>query len=431
MTSMRPSLPLKSALVSVTILASQNSIFAQSGTVEPTPPRRPQTTLAPPKPSPSQTISSSSTETAITNDYSRPSGTGISVFLGLDSAYLTSFPSKSEIESEKSGYFFGGKLVGSIFTNSMIADIGGGIIQSSLKGKRDFVTGEQGQEPVQNVTISTRIGFAELSPRYRLTPGISIGLLGVALFGEDGRFGSDNPLSDSKGTDSASSVATAFGGATAVYEWTNSLLISRIGVSAITDINIIERQVVALALSLQVGLPVLKQKTIVQNTNIHKVREQVKTENVEKIVTTVEVKERVKVLLDSESINFETNSAALKADSVKTLTALGRFLASNDTIWGRVVIEGHTDARGSTEHNMNLSRERAASVRKVLVKSGVPEARTQSGGYGSARPIDSRNTPLAWARNRRVEMTFSGVRDKAALSKGLENIQPARRGNTP
>jgi outer membrane protein OmpA-like peptidoglycan-associated protein len=210
-----------------------------------------------------------------------------------------------------------------------------------------------------------------------------------------------------------------------------TVFISRIGLAAITDINITERQVVALALSLQIGLPVLKQRTIVENTNIHKIREQVKTENVEKLVTTVEVKERVKVSFDSETINFETNSAALKADSVKFLSTLGRFLAKNETLWGKVVIEGHTDARGSTEYNMNLSRERAAAVRKVLVKSGVPEARTQSGGYGSARPVDSRSTPLAWARNRRVEMTFSGVRDKAALSKGLETIQPARRSNTP
>lgn len=414
-------------LLPLTILTAETSIFAQSGAQEAS------QLKAPAAQAKQQTgaIASPSVETSVKSDFSRPSGTGFSAFFGLDSAYLKTFPTKSTIESRKTGYFLGAKLIGSIFTNSMIGDLGGGILQSSLEGNRDFITTEKGQVPVSKVTISTRIGFVELSPRYRFTPELSLGFVGFALFGEDGRFGSDNPLSEPNNSDSVSSVATAFGGLSAVYEWASDRFISRVGISAITDINIIERQALALQLSLQVGFPILKQRTILENTSIHKVQEQVKTESVEKVVTKIKVKEEIKVLFDNDSINFQTNSDALSPDSIRFLTSLGNFLARNDLLWGRIIIEGHTDARGQFEHNMNLSRDRAAAVRRILVKSGIPEARTQSGGYGSARPVDPRNTPLAWARNRRVEMTFSGVRDKAALNKVIESAQTANRSNPP
>ena len=68
-----------------------------------------------------------------------------------------------------------------------------------------------------------------------------------------------------------------------------------------------------------------------------------------------------------------------------------------------VRIEGHTDSRGSEASNQSLSDKRAASVRKYLIDKGVEEARLNSIGYGESKPVDPREVPEAWEKNRRVD----------------------------
>lgn len=357
-------------------------------------------------------------------DYTRPSGTGVSAFLGVDGGYVTSSPENPDLESSKSGFNLGIKALASIFTNSMVVDVGGGYLISRLEGAKDTLDDPDGtRTEINDVIIETRIGYFEFSPRVRLGRVFSLGLLGQAFFGEDGRFGPEDPLDDPNSKASATSLATGFAGVTAVLEWMGESLGFRVGVQALTDVNIVERQLLIGQLSLQVGLPIIRQKTIVNRRKVHKVREKIREREVEKVVKEVVVKEVVKFQFDSEFINFETDKAILSGRSRQFLSEVADFLMMNPDIWSRVIIEGHTDIRGSFEYNMDLSRNRAAAVREHLVSAGIPQDRIQSAGYGFTKPLDDRNIPVAWARNRRVEMTFSNVTDPVLLRQGIEAIR--------
>ena len=79
---------------------------------------------------------------------------------------------------------------------------------------------------------------------------------------------------------------------------------------------------------------------------------------------------------------------------------------------GRIVIEGHTDSRGSSEGNMILSRLRAESVMNVLTSNGVPRERMEAVGFGESRPIADNNTAEGRANNRRVEIVLSPLKIK-------------------
>jgi outer membrane protein OmpA-like peptidoglycan-associated protein len=71
----------------------------------------------------------------------------------------------------------------------------------------------------------------------------------------------------------------------------------------------------------------------------------------------------------------------------------------------KFVVSGHTDSRGSAEHNKELSARRAAVIERELVGKGISAADIESVGMGSERPlVKPDNTPAKQARNRRYEI---------------------------
>lgn len=66
-------------------------------------------------------------------------------------------------------------------------------------------------------------------------------------------------------------------------------------------------------------------------------------------------------------------------------------------------IDGHTDNSGQSTHNLTLSQQRAASVKKQLVSMGIDASRLTTKGFGDTKPIADNNTPEGRANNRRVE----------------------------
>ncbi|BCH67524.1 membrane protein (plasmid) [Agrobacterium vitis] len=102
-------------------------------------------------------------------------------------------------------------------------------------------------------------------------------------------------------------------------------------------------------------------------------------------------------------IQFETDSAALKAESDKTLAQMAEFLTQD--VSRKVYIVGHTDSSGALERNMNLSQARAAAVVKALTaKFGIDSDRLQPKGIGPYAPVASNANDAGRAKNRRVEM---------------------------
>jgi outer membrane protein OmpA-like peptidoglycan-associated protein len=68
----------------------------------------------------------------------------------------------------------------------------------------------------------------------------------------------------------------------------------------------------------------------------------------------------------------------------------------------RVLIEGHTDALGTQQYNLQLSRKRAESVKRYLVtEHGLDAQRLKTIGFGEDRPIDGEDASKP--ENRRVQ----------------------------
>jgi len=102
---------------------------------------------------------------------------------------------------------------------------------------------------------------------------------------------------------------------------------------------------------------------------------------------------------------FGTNQAELKASGVSNVQKLADFLKQHPQ--RKVLIEGHTDNRGSNSLNQALSSRRANSVRTALVEMGINSNRVTTNGYGELFPVASNHTAADRQLNRRIEIIFS------------------------
>lgn len=100
-------------------------------------------------------------------------------------------------------------------------------------------------------------------------------------------------------------------------------------------------------------------------------------------------------------VQFAFDSARLLPSAVSQLDALAQGIKLLPPEQ-RVVIEGHTDARGPEFYNVVLSGKRAAAVKNYLVLvHGIGEDRLKTVAKGEADPYD-RSRPEA-DENRRVQ----------------------------
>ncbi len=123
---------------------------------------------------------------------------------------------------------------------------------------------------------------------------------------------------------------------------------------------------------------------------------------------TVRVDRESQQILLLEPVYFATGSAKILARSHGMLTEMAGLI-QGDTHLGNILVEGHTDSRGSDAYNLRLSEDRARSVREFLVVAGVDPKRLSSKGLGETRPIASNDTKDGRAKNRRVEFHLSGI----------------------
>ncbi|MFZ1414867.1 MAG: OmpA family protein [Defluviicoccus sp.] len=105
------------------------------------------------------------------------------------------------------------------------------------------------------------------------------------------------------------------------------------------------------------------------------------------------------------TIRFTMQSAEIEKASLAQLDRIAKVLKRCGDV--RVLIGGHTDAKGREAYNRSLSLDRARSVRDYFAGAGVPRERIQVAGYGSGRPIATNETEDGRARNRRITFEVS------------------------
>ncbi|GJM31339.1 MAG: hypothetical protein DHS20C18_03400 [Saprospiraceae bacterium] len=117
-------------------------------------------------------------------------------------------------------------------------------------------------------------------------------------------------------------------------------------------------------------------------------------------------KEEEEILqLAQKEIQFETGSAILKSESLKTLYQIVQIL--KDYPHYHLSIRGHTDDRGKASSNQELSEKRAKACFEFLTKEGIQLERMTYEGLGESEPIGNNKTSDGRKLNRRVEFTLS------------------------
>lgn len=115
------------------------------------------------------------------------------------------------------------------------------------------------------------------------------------------------------------------------------------------------------------------------------------------------VGEGIKITFDS-GLLFAVDKAALNERSKAELADLAVILNKYDDT--NILLEGHTDATGTEEHNLTLSRARSQAVANHLTNVGVDPVRFTIMGYGESQPIASNETVDGRQENRRVEVAI-------------------------
>ncbi|MCE7059737.1 OmpA family protein [Dyadobacter sp. CY343] len=104
----------------------------------------------------------------------------------------------------------------------------------------------------------------------------------------------------------------------------------------------------------------------------------------------------------TRGILFNVNSDKILPQSYGTLKDIAQVLQENTSL--RVQIVGHTDADGNENTNEDLSKRRAGAVKETLVSTfSIDASRLETDGKGKSQPIDTNDTPIGKANNRRVE----------------------------
>ena len=105
--------------------------------------------------------------------------------------------------------------------------------------------------------------------------------------------------------------------------------------------------------------------------------------------------------LELERVYFVFDQFTLTEKARGVLGSNATILQSTPTL--KVSIEGHCDSRGSDEYNLALGERRSQVIKNYLISLGVAPDRLVTLSYGEELPVDTAETEMAWAMNRRAE----------------------------
>src|SRR4029453_5730240 len=88
-----------------------------------------------------------------------------------------------------------------------------------------------------------------------------------------------------------------------------------------------------------------------------------------------------------KSIYFDFDKSNIRPGDAKILDASAAYLKSNSNLL--VLVEGHTDARGTAENNIPPGARRAKAAGNSRVAQGIAPSRFTTVSYGKERPVCS------------------------------------------
>ncbi len=101
-----------------------------------------------------------------------------------------------------------------------------------------------------------------------------------------------------------------------------------------------------------------------------------------------------------EDVHFEFDRHKLRPEDTGILDHNAAWMRANPKYI--ILIEGHADARGTTEYNLALGERRAGAAKNYLLGQGVPASRVTIVSYGKERPLCHERNETCWGENRRA-----------------------------
>ncbi len=99
-------------------------------------------------------------------------------------------------------------------------------------------------------------------------------------------------------------------------------------------------------------------------------------------------------------IYFDFDKSAIRPDDAQILEAAVEWLKTNAEMV--VLIEGHTDERGSAAYNVALGERRALAARDYLIANGIEADRISTVSLGNEQRACMETSEECWAKNRRA-----------------------------
>lgn len=112
-------------------------------------------------------------------------------------------------------------------------------------------------------------------------------------------------------------------------------------------------------------------------------------------------------MAELRDIHFDFDRYEIRPEDAQVLDANAESLKSNPSYL--LLIEGHTDTRGTTEYNLALGDRRARASMTYLVSRGVRSKQISIISYGKEHPSCTESTEDCWSRNRRAHFLVKGL----------------------
>ncbi len=112
--------------------------------------------------------------------------------------------------------------------------------------------------------------------------------------------------------------------------------------------------------------------------------------------------------------NFDFDKRTLNSAGKEKVRVAAEILRREGYL--KVVLEGHTDDRGSEGYNQKLGLDRAEAVKNELVAQGIPVDTLSTISFGETRPLFPEKEDWAYAANRRVHVRVGEEAEQAAAA---------------
>ena len=111
--------------------------------------------------------------------------------------------------------------------------------------------------------------------------------------------------------------------------------------------------------------------------------------------------------LSQRSIYFDLDKYEVKDEYKDLVAAHAKYLVAHRGF--KVLLQGNTDERGSSEYNLSLGQKRAEAVKRSLALLGVKDDQIESVSLGKEKPKNPGHDEAAWSENRRADILYKAA----------------------